>query len=158
MTGPAGRTTVRLAVFPARAKSGLWKSANHWVTSSGFEFVNMMPTWPWICYSVFREMVRNEDSWTHLCKFVDPIEVFFLWGQSKGLCHDLSFGEKYPCSPDSVPSIQAGPKPWGAYPFHSCRTVDRCEFRMFPTSNNQQYFHFLEVSCNYFAKASAPTQ
>lgn len=52
MTGPAGRVTVRLAVFPARAKSGLWKSANHSVTSSGFEFVNMMPTWPWIRYLI----------------------------------------------------------------------------------------------------------
>lgn len=35
------------------------------------------------------------------------------------------------------------------YSFHSFRTVFRCAFRMFPTSNNQQYSHLSAFSCTY---------
>lgn len=31
--------------------------------------------------------------------------------------------------------------------FHNFRTVFRCAFRMFPTSNNQQYSHLSALSC-----------
>ncbi len=33
------------------------------------------------------------------------------------------------------------------YSFHSFRTIFRWEFRMFPTSNNQQYCHLSAFSC-----------
>ena len=35
------------------------------------------------------------------------------------------------------------------YSFHSFRTVFRCAFRMFPTSNSQQYCHLSAFACTY---------
>ena len=137
ITGPTGRVTVRLAIFPVRAKSGCLKLSNHPITSCGSEFVNRSPTWPLMCC---KQGIRIKNAEDHRCEleivYVDLGDVLLLVSfpvpsPSQLLFQKISVLNCVIFMSDANRLRQSK----STRSFHSFRTVLRWVLRIMPTEN-----------------------